>query len=427
LIDERIQEKKSGKGFLTGITLNVFMIGLVSFLTDASSEIIYPLMPAFLALASVGHGVAPALLIGILEGFAETASALLKLAGGIWTDRVRRKKPLILAGYGISSVFRPLVGLATAWWQPVVLRVIDRVGKGIRTAPRDALIAESTPKEYCGKAYGFHRSMDHLGAVVGPLLAVALIFFLSGRGTMGQERLLRTVFLLAAVPGALCLAVLIFWIKDVNATPTGKAFHLTWRAFNPNFRLYLTSLLVFTLGNSTDMFLILRAAEVIKGAGGGLAQGRWALAMVPLLWAFFHVFKSASTAPLGALSDRIGRKSLIGLGWGVYALVYLGFALMNRPWQAWPLFAVYALYYGLTEGVEKAFIVDLAPAELRGTALGMYNFVIGIAALPASLLFGYVYVRAGALTAFGYAALLAVFAVALLSLKVRENPGPARA
>ena len=148
LIDERIQEKKSGKGFLTGITLNVFMIGLVSFLTDASSEIIYPLMPAFLALASVGHGVAPALLIGILEGFAETASALLKLAGGIWTDRVRRKKPLILAGYGISSVFRPLVGLATAWWQPVVLRVIDRVGKGIRTAPRDALIAESTPKEY---------------------------------------------------------------------------------------------------------------------------------------------------------------------------------------------------------------------------------------------------------------------------------------
>jgi len=407
-----------------GLTVNVFLVGLVSFLTDASSEMIFPLLPVFLTLASVGHGVSPALIIGVLEGLSEATAALIKLAAGVRTDRVRRKKPLILIGYGISSVVRPLMGLATAWWHPVAVRLADRIGKGIRSAPRDVMIAESTPREYRGKAFGFHRSMDHFGAVVGPLVAVALLMLLRwpDLGDAAKESALRTIFLLAAIPGAICLAVIVFWVRDISAAPTGTPLRLTWRAFDRNYRSYLACLLIFTLGNATDMFLIYRAAEVIGAEGGLLVRGMQAVVMIPLLWAFFHAFKMLTAAPLGSLSDRVGRRNLIRLGWGIYALVYLGFAFMNRSWQAWPLFALYAFYYGLTEGVEKAFVVDLAPSELRGTAVGMYHFTIGVAALPASLIFGLVYASLGALTAFGYAALLALCAAVLLTVKVKERP-----
>ena len=410
-------------GIFAGITRNVVLVGLVSFFTDSASEMIFPLMPVFLSLASVGGGVSVAMIVGVLEGLAETTSALLKLWAGLLTDRIQRKKPLVLIGYGISSVVRPLTGLATAWWHPVVIRVADRVGKGIRSAPRDVLIAESTPAAYRGKAFGFHRSMDHLGAVVGPLIAVFLLFVLAkpGFGEAGKEALLRTIFFVSAIPGLICLAVILFCVRDANAVRQGTPFRPTWRVFSPDYRLYLVSLLVFTLGNSTDMFLVLRAAEVIKAESAAMSRGVMALAMVPLLWAFFHAFKTLTVAPLGSLSDRVGRRSLIRLGWGIYALVYLGFGLMNRAWQAWPLFALYALYYGFTEGSEKALVVDLAPEGLRGTAVGMYHFTIGIASLPASVLFGLVYAKLGPMTAFAYAAALAVLAAVLLSVKVNRR------
>lgn len=408
---------------LAGLTRNVFLIGLVSFLTDASSEMILPLLPVFLSLGAVGQALSAPEIIGLLEGLAETIAALLKLASGIWADHVQRKKPFILFGYSLSGLIRPLMGLATSWWHPVAVRVADRVGKGLRSAPRDVLIAESTPAEYRGKAFGFHRSMDHAGALVGPLLAVALLFALGEPGLdgPGKIRLLRQVFLLAAIPGAACLAVIALWVRDVRSVPGGARLNLSWRSFDRNYRWYLACVFLFTLGNSTDMFLVLRAAEVLKSEGGMLSRGIWALATVPLLWAFFHACKMLCVAPLGALSDHLRRRSLIRLGWAIYALVYLGFALMNRAWQAWPLFAVYALYYGLTEGVEKALVIDLAPPDLRGTAVGMFHFMVGAAAFPASFLFGFVYHAAGPLAAFGYAAALALAAAVLLTLTVKDR------
>ncbi len=252
---------------------------------------------------------------------------------------------------------------------------------------------------------------------VAPLWLLFALY--KGMGEAAQAHLLRTIFLLAAVPGAISLAVIAFWVRDVEAAGGGAPFRFAWSAFSPGYRYYLASLLLFTLGNSTDMFLVLRAVETIQTEHAALARGVMGLAMAPLFWAFFHVCKALATAPLGALSDRVGRKNLIRLGWGVYALVYLGFAFMNRSWQAWPLFAVYALYYGLTEGVEKALVVDLAPPEMKGTAVGMYNLTVGAAALPASVVFGLVYAKAGALAAFGYAGVLAMLAIAVLSAKVR--------
>jgi len=317
------------------------------------------------------------------------------------------------------------MGLATAWWHPVAVRVADRIGKGIRSAPRDVLIAESTPKEHRGKAFGFHRSMAHLGAVVGPLIAVALLYALykPGLGPAGQDSTLRAIFLLAAVPGLISVAIILFLVRDVRSAKAGQPFRLAWGVFDANYRNYLICLALFTLGNTADLFLINRAVEVMA-AGGTFASGLPALIVAPLLWAFFHFFKMLFTAPLGSLSDRLGRKSLIRLGWGIYALVYLGFAFMNRPWQAWPLFAVYAIHYGLTEGVEKALVVDLAPRELCGTAMGMYYFTIGTITLPANILFGLAYKGLGPLAAFGYAAVLACLAMALLSAKVKEGKGP---
>ncbi|NLG85361.1 MAG: MFS transporter [Firmicutes bacterium] len=411
---------------VAGLTRNVFLVGIVSFLTDAASEMIFPLLPVFLTLGALGDVSAP-LVVGLLEGLAETTSALLKLVAGVWTDRVRRRKPFILVGYGLSGFVRPLVGLATAWWHPVAIRVADRIGKGLRTSPRDVLIAESTPEEYRGKAFGFHRSMDHLGAVCGPLLAVAFLAALGGSAATdpAKEALLRRVFLWSVLPGAICFLVIALWLRDARAggaSPSGS-FRFGLRSFGPDYRFYLLGVLLFTLGNSTDMFLILRAAELLRAED----PARWvagvgSLVMVPLLWAFFHLFKMLTVTPLGALSDRLGRKVLIELGWVVYALVYLGFAFMKKSWQAWPLFAVYALYYGLTEGVEKALVVDLAPPEGRGTAMGLYHFTVGMAALPASALFGLVYARCGPLPAFGYAAILALLALVVIAFKVHEPP-----
>ena len=412
------------RGIAAGLTLNVFLVGIVSFLTDAASEMIFPLLPVFLSLGVLGNVSVP-LVVGLLEGLAETTSALLKLAAGVWTDRIRRRKPFILIGYGLSGLVRPLMGLAAAWWHPVAIRVADRIGKGLRTSPRDVLIAESTPEEYRGKAFGFHRSMDHLGAVCGPLLAAAFLAVLGGSAATdaAKEALLRRVFLWSVLPGAVCFLVIVLWLREARAgtvSPNGS-FRFGLRGLGADYRFYLLAVLLFTLGNSTDMFLVLRAAELLKAENPARwAAGVGSLVMVPLLWAFFHFFKMSAVSPLAALSDRLGRKALIGLGWVVYVLVYLGFAFMKSSWQAWPLFALYALYYGLTEGVEKALVVDLAPPEGRGTAMGLYHFTVGTAALPASALFGLVYARVGPLAAFGYAAVLALVALGVLGLKVHE-------
>ncbi len=376
---------------MRGITRNVLVLGLVSLLTDVSSEMIYPLLPLFL---TVVLGAGPAFL-GAIEGVAESTAALLKLASGVVSDRVRRRKPLVLAGYGLSALARPLVALAATPAFVLGVRFCDRIGKGVRTSPRDALIADSVAPELRGRAYGFHRSMDHAGALLGPLVAAGLL------GWFAFD--LRTVFWCAAVPGLLAVLLIAGGVREVPRPPAPARSAAKLSPPHGPLRAYLLILLLFTLGNSSDAFLLLRAGEL------GVTPAR-----LPLLWAFFHLVKMGSVFPFGALSDRIGRRGVIVAGWGVYAAAYLGFALATSELHIWLLFAGYGLFYGLTEGAEKAMVADLAIPSERGAAFGWFNAAIGLGALPASLLFGALWQWSGPLAAFGCGAALAGVAAVLL-------------
>jgi MFS family permease len=380
--------------FLRGLGGNVITLGAVSLLTDIASEMIYPLLPLFLT-SVLAAGPAT---LGAIEGLAESTASLVKLGAGLRSDRTRRRKPVIVFGYALAALVRPLVALATSAGLVAAIRFTDRVGKGLRGAPRDALIADSVDPALRGRAFGLQRSMDHAGALIGPLVAAALLA--SGRFE------LRTVFALAAVPGLLGVALLVWRVRE-PARAAGAGEPAVGRRLGAlprgPLRRYLVVLLLFTLGNSSDAFLLLRAAEL------GLAP-----AHLPLLWAFFHLVKAAGALPLGALSDRMDRRRLIIAGWAVYALVYLGFARASAAWHVWALFAAYGLYYALTEGVEKALLVDLAPAHSRGGAFGWHAFVLGAGALPASLIFGALWQAWGPLAAFGAGATLAAAAAMLL-------------
>lgn len=402
---------------------NVIALGVVSFFTDLSSEMIYPLLPIFLT-ATLG---ASAAMLGAIEGAAETTASLLKLASGWWSDRVRRRKPLVLAGYVIASIARPLVAIAQTATQVLAIRLTDRVGKGLRNAPRDALIADSVHPSIRGRAFGFHRAADHAGAVLGPLVAFALLQWL------GVE--MRTVFWLAAIPGALAVAVVVFYVREAKRdepipasvetasglAPAGQPVAVAMEdapsgqsvPLPKTFWAYLGVLFVFTLGNSTDAFLLVRAGQL------GVP-----VAMLPILWAALHVVKSVASTPGGALSDRIGRVPTLISGWAIYALVYVGFAVASVQWHAWALFLAYGLFFALTEGAEKALVADLVPPAKRGTAFGWFNLTIGLGALPASVMFGFVWDRYGVATAFGLGAALA--AVAAVSIGVLGTPSRSR-
>ena len=380
-----------------GLGRNVIALGVVSFFTDVSSEMIYPLLPVFLTV-TLG---ADAAFVGAIEGAAETTAALLKLASGWWSDKVQRRKPLVVVGYSLASIARPLVAIAQSATQVLAIRVTDRVGKGLRNAPRDALIAESVDPSIRGRAFGFHRAMDNFGGVVGPLIAFAAL--------SGMFASLRTVFWLSAIPALLAVLVLVFFVRDVRRTPRAPAKDARGldlrRPMGARFWRVLGVIFLFTLGNSTDAFLLLRANQL------GVP-----VALAPILWAALHVVKTASNVPGGVLSDRIGRRPTLIAGWLLYALVYLGFARAGTAWQAWALFAGYGLYFGLTEGSERALVADMVPLESRGTAYGWYNLAIGLGALPASLLFGLVWDRAGAPVAFLMGASLALTAATAMTL-----------
>ena len=386
----------------TQLPWNVRILGLVSLLNDIASEMIFPLLPNFLLTTLGGSRFN----LGVIEGAADSIASLLKLWSGGRSDQAGRRKGFVLFGYSLTAIARPLVGFIVAPWQLFPVRFADRIGKGIRTAPRDALIADSTAPSMRGRAFGFHRAMDHLGAAIGPLLAAGFLVL--------WPESLRTLFLLTIVPGILVLCLLMFGLRETPATePPRERLHLTLQPFDHNFRRYLLALVVFTIGNSSDAFLLVRAGEL------GVP-----VAMLPILWCVFHIVKSSSNLLLGHAVDRFSPRPFIFFGWLVYGLVYLAFGLATTAWHAWACFLCYALFYGLTEPAEKTLVAVLAGNERKGLAYGWFNFAIGIATLPSSLIFGAIYQFGGPLLAFGWGALLAVIA-ALLLIGVAGKPVPA--
>jgi MFS family permease len=402
---------------------NVVAISSVSLLNDASSEIIYPLLPAFLkGLLGVSSPYAAAV-IGLIEGAAESVSSLLKLFSGYFSDRRGRRKGFVVFGYALAGLMRPLLGFASSWHQVLFIRLADRVGKGIRSAPRDAMIADAAPPAERGLAFGFHRAMDHGGAVVGPLLGAAIIYLIAENRAVPTTADYRTVFLLASIPALAAVLVAAIFVREVRrgqpngagaaaaaAVATPPPQKLSLRGFDGNFKRFLVLVSLFTLSNSTDAFLILRAQDA--GVAG---------AAIPLLWSALHVSKVVSSIVGGNLSDRLGRKTLIVSGWLLYAAVYLGFAYVSSPAGAWALFLVYGVYFGLAEGAEKALVADLVRPEQRGTAYGLYNLAFGITVLPASLLMGALWDTWSPEAAFYVSAAIGTTAALLLALFVRPG------
>ena len=398
---------------------NVFAISLVSLLNDVSSEIIYPLLPFFL---NNTLGVSPRVL-GSIEGTAESVSSLLKLFAGHFSDRLGKRKVFVVFGYVLSSFARPLLALTTGWHQVMAIRLADRVGKGIRTAPRDAMIADTVAVKERGLAFGFHRAMDHAGAVIGPLVGYLLVLlFAADRNALTATDFTR-LFLLASIPSLGAVLVVSFLVREANKpkrTPAAKPdiaendtaapMRLSLRGFDANFKGFLVIIALFTLSNSSDFFLLLRAQD----AGVSVLN-------TTLLWAALHASKVLSSIFGGDLSDRLGRKRLIVSGWILYAAVYAAFAFVSNPVSAWILFLIYGIYFGLAEGAEKALVADLVSPEQRGTAYGLYNLAFGITVLPASLLMGALWGWRGPKTAFLVSATLGATAALLLSMFVRTR------
>lgn len=388
---------------------NVLALSFVAFLNDTSSEIIYPLLPAFLALTL---GATP-FAIGLIEGFAESVASILKLFSGYLSDKFNTRKWPVVFGYSMAAFTRPMLAIVTSWPQVLFVRMADRMGKGIRGAPRDAMLADSVPHSERGFAFGFNRAADHLGAVVGPVLAYILLSIFAADHDAPTAAEYQRVFMFASIPVVFGVLVILFFVREDKHVDDGKTINpaeLSLRGFDSNFKRLLIVFAVFTLSNSTDAFLLLRAQQT------GIHP-----AILPLMWMVLHFSKVASSLIGGDLSDRVGRKKLIFAGWIIYAAVYCGFAFIDAPWQAWTLFIIYGTYFGLTEGVEKALVADLAPVERRGTAYGLYNLAFGIAVFPASLFFGLVWNQWGPKTAFLLSATVSVVA-ALLLTSVKPHP-----
>jgi MFS family permease len=391
---------------LLGLPRPVWLLGLTSLFTDTASESIYPLLPVYLTRV-LGAG---AVSLGLIEGVAEAANSLLKIFSGHLSDRWNIRRPIVIGGYGLSSAIRPLTALITSWPQLLAVRFLDRVGKGVRGAPRDAMLAACATPTTRGRVFGFHRAMDHLGAVVGPALASLFLLAYPGR--------YRLLFALTIIPGALSVATLFFVREprvEIRRAPGSErqvpdAGLATWRELPRRYFVLLGVLLVFALGNSADAFLLLRLSDAGVSAP-----------FIPLLWALLHVVKAVMSMWGGVKSDRWGRRVLIGAGWVIYAVVYSGFAVTASVAGLIAWFLFYGIYYGLSEGTEKALIADFAPPALRGTAFGIYNAALGVGSLFASVTFGLVWKAVSPEAAFGLGGALALLATVLLAAVVRED------
>ncbi len=360
---------KKGRKFF-GFGRNVTIAGFVSFFMDVSSEMIYPLVPLFLAnVLGVNKSV-----IGLIEGIAESTASLLKVFSGWFSDRIGNRKWLMAIGYGISTLSRPIVALATGWQYVMGSRFMDRFGKGVRTAPRDAIIAESTDKAYLGRAFGFHRSMDTMGAVVGPAIA----FFLLGIFSNNY----RPIFWLSMIPGVIAVLLIVFFITEKKKNPIDHSEKpkLTLKHFDWRFKSFVLIATIFAIGNSSDVFLILRAQQT------GIPT-----VLIPMVYLLFNLVYSLSSIPAGIAADRFGKKRVILLGFVLFAILYYGFAVAKDTTAIWVLFAFYGLFMGLTEGIQKAFLATIIPPDFKATAFGIYNTAVGLAMFPASLIGGWLW------------------------------------
>ncbi len=384
----------------TGLPRVVKSLGWVSLFTDVATEMVYPLLPAF--LRSIGAGAEA---LGLMEGVAESVSALVKWLSGRSSD-ARSRKPFVLFGYALATAVRPLVALATAGWQVVAIRTTDRIGKGVRTAPRDALVAEAVPAERRGYAFGFHNMMDNLGAVCGPLVAFTLVRVLGWP--------LRAVFAATILPGLFAVATIVFGVDETahgpSSAPSAPKSTGAPAALPGRLRAYLALVAVFTLGASADSFLMLRMTDL------GLSVG-W----IPIVWGSLNASKALFNLPGGRISDRWGRYRTQVAGWLVYAAAYALFPATRSIALTWALIVAYGAYYGLTEGGEKALVADLAPKELRGRGYGALSAVTGLAVLPANAIFGALY-AGHAEIAFWASAACALVAACGLAVLARGAP-----
>ena len=395
-----------------GLNPNVFFLGIVSLLTDVSTDMIFTLVPLFLANVLK----APFIAIGLIGGVSESIDAVFRLLSGWFSDKVGKRKPLAVLGYSISTVAKPFMYLASSWGMVLAIRFSDRVGKGIRTSPRDALVADSVSAGERGKGFGLHRALDTSGSVLGLAVVAIIIYLVQGGGLQLNLKTYQWLVVVGVVPAVLAVLVLLIFVGEkerrpppIDSVPSGSTLNKLTTGFDTRFKLFLAIMAVFTLGNSSDFFVILRAQNLEAP-----------LIYIVSMLVLFNVTYAVISLPAGMLSDRVGRRWVITLGWLIYALVYLGFALASSLWQVWILFAGYGIYYGIVEGVARAFVADLVTEEKRGTAYGLYHGVVGLTLLPASLLAGWLWQTISPAAPFYFGAGLAFLAMLGMIALIRE-------
>lgn len=383
--EDRRKEKR-----ILGLERNIFFVGTTSFLTDTATKMIYAIMPLFLMTLGATKTE-----LSLIEGIAESTASVLKALSGWWSDKIGRNKPFMIIGYAFTAILSPLFSVVTSPLQVLMVRFTERVGKGIRTAPRDSLIAASSEDNTKGRSFGFHKAMDNSGAILGPLLAFGILSLFPGD--------YRKVFIFAAIPGLLGLIAIIFFVKEAKRDKAERLGRITLKDFSPKYYAFLGIVFIFTLGNSTDALLLIKASDIGVEA-----------AFIPIIYLIFNSVAVIFSVPAGILSDKIGRERLIIFGYLLYSVIYFGFGRTNNQGVIILLFAFYGLYSAVTDGIQKALVSDLIDKRKRGTGLGLYNCIVGITLLPASVIAGLLYDHVNNRAPFYYGSIMALVASILM-------------
>lgn len=393
MVDNKKKDKK-----IFGLNANIFFVGITSFLTDTTSKMIYSIMPLFLITLGASKTE-----LSLIEGIAESTASVLKALSGWWSDKIGKNKPFMIIGYAFTAVLSPVFAFVTTPFQVLTVRFTERIGKGIRTAPRDSLVAGSSSDKAKGKSFGFHKSMDNCGAIVGPLLAYAVLAIFPGD--------YRKVFLIAAIPGLAGLVFIITFVKESKKSKEQLLGKVNFKDFSNRYYFFLVIIFIFTLGNSTDALLLIKASDVgIKDT------------FIPIIYLIFNAVSVIFAVPAGILSDKIGREKLIIFGYLLYSVVYFGFGKANKEFSVILLFALYGIYSATTDGVQKALVSDLIDKRIRGTGLGIYNALVGITLLPASVIAGLFYDNINNSAPFYYGSVMAFIAAVLMIIFYFRKP-----